>query len=105
MSDGQLVRQTLAGQHQAYEQLVRQWSSRVLAVCHARVHRPDVAEEMAQEALVRAYRALPSLAEPEKFGPWLCGIASRACLDWLKDKDRTMVTFNALGEAASPNDF
>ena len=105
MSDGQLVRQTLAGQHQAYEQLVRQWSSRVLAVCHARVHRPDVAEEMAQEALVRAYRALPSLAEPEKFGPWLCGIASRACLDWLKDKDRTMVTFNALGEDASPNDF
>jgi len=75
MTDGELVRHTLAGRTSAYDPLVRKWAARVTAVCHARVGRPDVAEELAQEALFRGYKALGSLAEPEKFGPWLCGIA------------------------------
>src|SRR5439155_27191963 len=87
---------TLAGQGQAYEQLVRRWAGRVTAVCHARVGRAGVAEDMAQEALLRGFRALRSLEDPDKFGPWLCGIAMRACLDWLKAKERTQVPFSVL---------
>ena len=104
MSDGELVRHTLAGRTTAYDQLVRKWAPRVTAVCHARVARADVAEELAQEALFRGFKSLSSLTEPEKFGPWLCGIATRVCLDWLKDKDRTQVSFNALGEDVKPED-
>src|SRR3954470_9994785 len=104
MSDGELVRHTLAGRTTAYDQLVRQWAPRVTAVCHARVGKADVAEELAQEALFRSFKALSSLSEPEKFGPWLCGIATRVCLDWLKDKDRTQVSFGALGDDAKSED-
>jgi RNA polymerase sigma-70 factor (ECF subfamily) len=96
MTDGELVRQTLAGRTQAFEELVRRWAGRVTALCHARVRRGDAAEDMAQEALLRAFRALRTLAEPEKFGPWLCGIAVRTCLDWLKAKERTQVPFSTL---------
>jgi RNA polymerase sigma-70 factor (ECF subfamily) len=105
MTDGELVRHTLAGRTSAYDPLVRKWAPRVTAVCHARVGRADVAEELAQEALFRGYKALSSLSEPDKFGPWLCGIATRVCLDWLKDKDRTQVSFSAVGEDARPEDM
>jgi RNA polymerase sigma-70 factor (ECF subfamily) len=105
MSDGELVRHTLAGRTTAYDQLVRKWAARVTAVCHARVGRADVAEELAQEALFRSFKALSSLGDPEKFGGWLCGIATRVCLDWLKDKDRTQVNFGALGEDAKAEDM
>ncbi len=105
MTDGELVRHTLAGRTTAYDQLVRKWAPRATAVCHARVGRADVAEELAQEALFRSFKALSSLGEPEKFGPWLCGIATRVCLDWLKDKDRTQVSFGSLGEDAKPEDL
>jgi RNA polymerase sigma-70 factor (ECF subfamily) len=105
MTDGDLVRQCLAGHRDAYEPLVRSWASRVLAVCHARVARADVAEELAQESLFRGYKALSSLAEPDKFGPWLCGIATRVCLDWLKAKERTTIPMSALGEATTPDDL
>src|SRR5579864_8359158 len=91
MSDGQLVRQVLGGKVGAYEQLVRRWAPRVAAVCHARLGRADAAEDLAQETLLRGLRALPTLHEPDKFGPWICGIASRACLDWLKSAQRTEV--------------
>jgi RNA polymerase sigma-70 factor (ECF subfamily) len=92
MTDGQLVRQALSGTASAYEALVRRWAARVVGVCHARVGRAAAAEDLAQETLLRGLRALPTLAEPEKFGPWLCGIASRTCLDWLKRAERSEVS-------------
>ena len=96
MTDGELVRQALAGRTTACEELVRRWSARTLAFCHAKVRSPDVAEDLAQEALLRSLRAMASLAEPEKYGPWLRGIALRVCLDWLKDRRRGEVRFGAL---------
>ena len=105
MTDGDLVRQCLAGQTDAYEHLVQQWAARILAVCHARVGRADVAEELAQETLFRGYKALASLAEPDKFGPWIAGIATRVCLDWLKASERKTVPMSALGGDRSANDL
>src|SRR3954470_3672953 len=95
MSDGDLVRQALSGAASAYEALVRRWAARVVGVCHARVGRAAAGEDLAQETLLRGRRALPTLAEPEKFGPWLCGIASRTCLDWLKRAERSEVSLSA----------
>jgi RNA polymerase sigma-70 factor (ECF subfamily) len=97
MTDGQLVRQALAGATPAYETLVRRWTPRVMGVCHARVGRAAAVEDLAQEALLRGLRALATLADPEKFGPWLCGIASRTCLDWLKKSERTEVSLSGMG--------
>src|ERR1700761_9738636 len=83
-SDSDLVRLAQGGQLSAYEELVRRWSARVLANCHARVRSCHTAEELAQESLLRGLRAIGTLEEPAKFGPWLCGIASRVCFDWRK---------------------
>jgi RNA polymerase sigma-70 factor (ECF subfamily) len=96
MSEGELVRQARAGRTEAYAELVHRWAGRVTALCHAKVGRGDVADDLAQETLLRAYRTLASLADPEKFGPWLCAIARHICLDWLKSKQRTQVPFSAL---------
>lgn len=104
MSDGELVRLALAGGASAYEELVRRWAGRVLALCHARVRSAHLAEDLAQESLMRAYRALGTLAEPEKFGSWLRGIAVRACLDWLKSRQATLVPFTSLGESVCAED-
>jgi RNA polymerase sigma-70 factor (ECF subfamily) len=96
MSDGEMVRRALAGDAAAYGQLARRWAARVLAVCHARTGDRHAAEDLAQEALLRGLRALPTLAEPEKFGAWVAGIAVRTCLDWLKSPKRSEVSLEAL---------
>jgi RNA polymerase sigma-70 factor (ECF subfamily) len=100
-TDGDLVRQALAGKVAAYGELVHRWAARITAFCHAKVRSPDAAEDLAQETLLRGYRALGTLADPDCFGTWLHGIALRACLDWLKSKARTQVTFSTLGPAGS----
>lgn len=97
MTDGELVRRAISGRNDARDELVRRWAARVLACCHAHVRCRQTAEDLAQESLLRAFRSLATLAEPEKFGAWLRGIAQRVCLDWHKSKAARQVTFSALG--------
>ena len=97
--DGDLVREAQAGKPAAYEELVRRWSARVLAICHARVRDSAAAEDLAQETLLRGFRGIKTVTEPDRFGSWLMGIAVRTCLDWLKSAQRTEVGYAALGAA------
>jgi RNA polymerase sigma-70 factor (ECF subfamily) len=104
-TDAELVRQALAGRAEAYADLARRWAGRITALCHAKVGRADVADDLAQETLLRGYRALRSLTAPDKFGAWLCGIALRASLDWLKAKQRSQIPFSVLGTKHDPDGF
>ncbi len=97
MDDAELVRQVLAGRREAYADLAQRWSARITAICHARCRLADVADDLAQETLLRGFRALHTLSDPAKFGAWLMGIAARAALDWLKAKERTTRPFSVLG--------
>jgi RNA polymerase sigma-70 factor (ECF subfamily) len=105
MSDGDLVRQALDGRTEARDQLVRRWAARVLAFCHAQVRCHQTAEDLAQESLLRAFRALGTLAEPEKFGAWLRGIAQRVCLDWHKSRASRQVNFGSLTAEQNPEEL
>ncbi len=105
MSDAELVRQTCAGRTEAYTELVHRWAARITALCHARVRRAHVADDLAQDTLLRGFRSLHTLHDPERFGAWLCGIALRICLDWLKAKKNAQVPFSVLGDDNHPNDF
>ena len=68
MSDADLVRQARAGRTEAYAELVRRWAGRVMAICHARIGRAHLAEDLAQETLLRGFRALHTLVDPDRFG-------------------------------------
>lgn len=92
MTDGELVHQATSGLASAYGELAQRWSARVLAMCHARTGRRAIAEELAQETLLRGFRSLNSLESPERFGAWICGIAHRVCLDWRKARQTAQVT-------------
>jgi len=101
-SDAELVRQAGNGRPDAYGELARRWSPRVMAVCHARVRCQSAAADLAQETLLRGFRDLVTLKSPEKFGAWLRGIAHRVCLDWLKSKQRSQVPFTRLAANGHP---
>src|SRR6516162_1349959 len=96
MTDGDLVRQARTGSHGALAELTNRWAKKVLALCHFHVGSAEAAADLAQEALMRSMKGLGTLTEPEKFGPWVRGIAKRVCLDWLKAKKRSAVPFSAL---------
>jgi RNA polymerase sigma factor (sigma-70 family) len=71
--DDQLVSSALAGDPAAFALLVERNRTRVEAVVARMVGQE--AEDLVQEALLRAYLGLPRLRDPARFGAWLCGIA------------------------------
>jgi len=105
MSDADLVQQARAGRTEAYAELVRRWAGRITALCHARVGRGGAADDLAQETLLRGFRSLHTLADPDRFGAWLCGIALRACRDWLKSRQNAQIPFSVLDADHSPEDY
>ncbi|HQR42311.1 MAG TPA: sigma-70 family RNA polymerase sigma factor [Gemmatales bacterium] len=101
MSDGELVRRARTGCSTSLAELVGRWSGKVLAFCHAQLRRPEVAADLAQDALLRSIRQLHTLQQPDRYGPWLRRIAHRLCLDWLKAKAQQTVPFSTLAAETS----
>lgn len=102
-TDGELVRLVRAGRREAYDELIRRHAAKIGAVCRSRLGPRGPVEDMVQEAFLRGYRALSSLADPDKFASWLYGIALRASLDWLKARERTQVSYDALPAGIGPD--
>jgi RNA polymerase sigma-70 factor (ECF subfamily) len=88
-SDAQLVQETLAGNKEAFAVLVRRYERSVRAAAISIVKSSHTADDIAQEAFVRAWQQLPTLRNPKVFGPWLIKIARRCAFDWLKQQSLT----------------
>jgi RNA polymerase sigma-70 factor (ECF subfamily) len=78
-SDAALVRRVQAGDTGAYADLVARYRDRLgRYALHMLGNRED-AEEVLQDAFVRAYRSLARCDDPERFGAWLYGILVNRC--------------------------
>jgi uncharacterized protein len=71
--DDKLVSAAVAGDPAAFAMLVERNRARVQSVVERMVG--EEAEDLVQEALLRAYLGLSQLRDPARFGAWLCGIA------------------------------
>lgn len=87
--DGALVERFQRGDVEAFSDLYRRYFERLERFCLQRVGDPHEAEELAQEAFARAYRALPAFAGERRFYPWVTVIASRLCIDSYRRRSRT----------------
>jgi RNA polymerase sigma factor (sigma-70 family) len=83
-SDGALVARARAGEPSAYEELVGRHQGATRALAYALVADRAEAEDLSQEAFLRAFRNLDLLADPEKFAPWLRRVTFGVCIDWVR---------------------
>jgi RNA polymerase sigma-70 factor (ECF subfamily) len=79
--DRALVLRYQQGDEGAFDDLYRRYYPRLHLYCVRRVRDRHVAEELAQEAFVRALRAMPRFAGERRFYPWMTVIAGRLCID------------------------
>ena len=84
VSDDRLVRDALAGQQDAYAGLLRRYERPVFNVIARLVHDPGVAEELAQETFLKAFRRLETFDQRRRFSPWLLRIAHNTAIDALR---------------------
>ncbi len=82
----ELVKSAQAGDRGAFELLAVKYQRKLVRLLAQLVPDADEAETVAQEALVRAYRALPRLAPDAPFAAWLYRIGIKAAKDHLANR-------------------
>ena len=89
--DARIVEAVRAGDKEAFRILVERHQDRVYGVLRRLTNNPDRAEELAQEAFMRAYQGLQSFRGDSQFGTWLVQIAVYAARDSHKRERRGQV--------------
>lgn len=77
----ELVRRAQDGDHEAFASLIRPQFDRLHGLAALLLRDPARAEDALQEALLRAWRDLPRLRDPERFGAWIRRLVVNAARD------------------------
>ncbi len=85
-NDVELIQRVLAGDDNAFSMLVRKYQKPVHALVWRKVGDFHIAEEITQDAFLKAYKELATLKKPHRFARWLSVIATRGCVAWLRKK-------------------
>ncbi len=86
LADTDIIQLVLAGNTQAYAQLVERYQNFVFTLVLRYVKSREDAEELAQDVFVKAYRSLADFKGASKFSTWLYTIAVTTCLSFLRKK-------------------
>jgi len=82
--EADLLRKAKGGNLFAFEEIVRRYQRRAYAVAVRIVRRHDVADDVVQEAFLRAWQSLPSFDLARPFGPWIARISANLAINHVR---------------------
>jgi RNA polymerase sigma-70 factor (ECF subfamily) len=82
----QLLDRAKSGQEAAYTELYDLFFDRIYRFIYFRVGHKEVAEDVAEEVFIKAFKSLHSLQDSEKFEAWLYQIARNRIIDYYRSK-------------------
>ena len=88
----ELVVRAQRGDREAFTDLVAMSLPRLDAVARLILRDPDLAKDAVQNGLLRGWRDLPALRDPDRFDAWIRRLVVRACLDELRSQRRRPMT-------------
>ncbi len=100
-SDAEVVEAVIGGDRASYAILVQRYERAVLGVALGILRDHHAAQDAAQDAFTVAFGRLGTLRRPERFAPWILGIARRKAIDlWHERSKRPQQTAPPDGIAA-----
>jgi len=87
-TDQQLVDRVFKGDKHAFDLLVLRYQHRILGLVGRFINDPSEVEDVAQEAFIKAYRALPKFRGDSQFYTWLYRIAINTAKNYLVARGR-----------------
>jgi RNA polymerase sigma-70 factor (ECF subfamily) len=97
------IAKVLAGDFSAFEGIVRRWQGPLINLAYGFFRDRGRAEEMAQEAFLRAYRGLNSWRREAAFSTWLFALATNLYRSELRRIPHSTVPLDEASEPADPH--
>ncbi|MVW71900.1 MULTISPECIES: RNA polymerase sigma factor RpoE [unclassified Bordetella] len=94
--DAELVARVQRGDKKAFDLLVLKYQRKILRLLGRMIRDPSEIEDVAQEAFIKAYRALPQFRGESAFYTWLYRIAVNTARNWLASAGRRPSAPNAI---------
>lgn len=88
LTDAELVSRTLAGNRDAFNQIVSRYQILICSLAYSRIGQLGQSEDVAQETFITAWKHLRLLRQPEKLRAWLCGIVRNRARKCLRNEGR-----------------
>jgi RNA polymerase sigma-70 factor (ECF subfamily) len=98
MTDEDLVDLVCKGETRRFEELVHRHQDAVYSMALRYARSEGDAEDIAQEAFLRAFRSLDSFRHEAKFSTWLFRITYNLCVDWVRRNTRRHASERVLEE-------
>ena len=93
IDDADLIRSFKSGHHEVFEAIVAEHQAELIRHARRRTHDTGTAEDLVQEAFIRAYRAFDRINDDSRVRPWLHQILANVCVDDAyrrrRDNDKT----------------
>jgi len=104
LADSALVHDVLSGRRDRFDVLIERYYHAAYAVAYSRTGNPADAQDVTQEAFLRAFSTLNTLRDTGRFGAWLTGIARNVARNVTRSAARELPRESVSGEAAvEPN--
>ena len=97
--DVQLIHRILSGDEAAFSALVRKYQKSVHALAWRKIGDFHIAEEIAQDTFLQAYKNLATLRNPNQFAGWLYVIANNLCKRWHQSNKPAMQSLDGTSVA------
>jgi RNA polymerase sigma-70 factor, ECF subfamily len=99
IDDFSLIKAIQAGDHKAFESLVRRYQNQVANLIYITMGNRDDVDDIAQEVFIRVYRSLPRFKFDASFFSWIYRITRNLCIDEIrKRKVRKILSLDFLTE-------
>ena len=86
LSDKELILSVLQGEQQSFSLLVRRYQNLIFSIILKRVREQHVAEELAQDVFIRAYKSLKTFRFESEFSTWLVRIALNTAYNYRQSR-------------------